>query len=783
MKLKFPGRNMARGENGQAFLLVLILLLLSSLMIIPFLNFTATGLKTGQMYENKTDQLYAADSGIEDAKWHIEYDQLGALFTNPPYSEYDYINSWTYDLPERVNGENVAVTFQNVWIPKDVPVPDPDIAESMVNGNLMVTSGNPSADTYEIMVTYYPVAGDDLEIQTLGVWLPAGFTYMTGSSNLESDPEFSPHAGGQALVWTFNNVPFKDFPGVNTNSFPLVSKITFEYSNNEGRNLEAVSWITTAGVTGVPYSWDADTRIHKVISVAGGTTVESYIPKSEVRQLGSAIGGNYYATGNSNLSASVHSKNRTIWHDPSSATVTASNIPENGNVAAAYLYWTGWKNDDSATAVHPLNPDYCNNFTNWTADSAWDYTSYSGRFTGYTYHRTGENLILKNNLDLSSYSTGLVTISWNQYKKGTITSDDGLDFAFSCDGGFTWSEKFIAFRGPGSPASPFSYVIPAQYLTGEFKIRFYVVGFNSFGKCLYLDNIKISAMMPDTGVFFKIDDGTGVKQVYLDGDGQPRQGSQELTASRSQVIQNFTGTDPHGFSYSSYRDITALVRKYSKAPTAPAVNRTGHATYWVGGIDADASPQDEWAYASWSVVIIYTSPETKGHQLYLYDRFTYSNHDTQDGVNVDFDGNGQPGGDISGFIVPEPIPGEINAGKITCFTGEGDEWYTGDYVALNGKKLWDGTSTDGNSKGNPNNVFNSTSMGLGTMNDGIDIDTLGIDPPHGKYITWASNLLKPGDTSAHIDMVTHTDVWNLVYIIISFRSTTTTGTSLNYLIR
>jgi hypothetical protein len=71
---------------------------------------------------------------------------------------------------------------------------------------------------------------------------------------------------------------------------------------------------------------------------------------------------------------------------------------------------------------------------------------------------------------------------------------------------------------------------------------------------------------------------------------------------------------------------------------------------------------------------------------------------------------------------------------------------------------------------------------------GIDIDTLGIDPSITdpklrKYITWDSGLLKPGDTSAHIDLFTKTDVFNLVYIVFSFRSVTTTGSALNYHIR
>jgi hypothetical protein len=336
-----------------------------------------------------------------------------------------------------------------------------------------------------------------------------------------------------------------------------------------------------------------------------------------------------------------------------------------------------------------------------------------------------------------------------------------------------------------------------------------------------------------------------------------------------------------GFYYSSYRDVTKLVQSYSQSPTSIASPGPGYGTYWVGGIYSDTSESFEGAYASWSLIIIYQSQDTLGHQLYLYDDFTASGQDRVtpvdvDTVPIDFDHDGQPGGTISGFIVPPQITGavnkitidnagagytsaptvtitggggtgasamavvptsgagahtvtqiiitnggtgytsaptvnltggggsgavasvgdfgdELNVGKITTFVGEGDIWFAGDYLTLNGTKLWEGTNTtyhDGysltdnaNSKANPDNAFNSTSYG-NNMNDGIDIDTFGIDPAANpaQYITWNSHLLNQGDTSAQIDLYTHTDGWYLGYIIISSRSLTTTGGSLSYLI-
>ncbi|MDD5703842.1 MAG: hypothetical protein PHU23_17550, partial [Dehalococcoidales bacterium] len=58
--------------------------------------------------------------------------------------------------------------------------------------------------------------------------------------------------------------------------------------------------------------------------------------------------------------------------------------------------------------------------------------------------------------------------------------------------------------------------------------------------------------------------------------------------------------------------------------------------------------------------------------------------------------------------------------------------------------------------------------------DGIDIDTF--------HIPWDSGLLEQGDTTAHIDFYTEQDNWNMVYIIISFRSKATYGGAISFLI-
>jgi len=90
-----------RDERGQALVLTIILLLLGSLIIAPLLGFMSTGLIVGQVFEKKTEGLYAADAGVEDAIWKI---------MNDPPASYPY----SYPDPLTVNGMSVNITIDAV---------------------------------------------------------------------------------------------------------------------------------------------------------------------------------------------------------------------------------------------------------------------------------------------------------------------------------------------------------------------------------------------------------------------------------------------------------------------------------------------------------------------------------------------------------------------------------------------------------------------------------------------------------------------------------------------
>ena len=126
--------------------------------------------------------------------------------------------------------------------------------------------------------------------------------------------------------------------------------------------------------------------------------------------------------------------------------------------------------------------DSCSNFSNWVAGANWqiDNDAFYGHDNG---EPTEGYLMLQASLDMSSYSGQTVTVSWEQWEYGSLEPNDILYFAFSGDNGGNWSGNIEAFSGKiGSMPQRFSYIIPDQYLTANFKMRFYL--FNFAGRSL-----------------------------------------------------------------------------------------------------------------------------------------------------------------------------------------------------------------------------------------------------------------------------------------------------------
>jgi hypothetical protein len=580
-----------REQAGQAFVIVLILMLLGGLIIAPLLAFMGTGLKSGQVFEKKTTELYAADAGIEDGIWQVQYDELQSLTDPGPYSAYDYSTTWNFELDEQVNEKDVTGTVGNVWIPTVVDVedlPSESALQATIEGvggespKALVTGKVPDTGEYQIRITYNKeqedefLYGDEFQIEEIGIWLPPGFEYVAGSSNLEADPYadyysvpvVSAHAGGKVVVWNFSSVPLALFPGVQPSDVPMVTQVTFEFTSLRPAMVpDAVSWVDTNMDLGggIHYTWDADTKIFKVTSQAGDTALEAYTAKGELRQMAGARPGDYYATGNSLMGGDPTYRDE--LYEKSSATIDTSvnpdyGIPSDATVAAAYLYWTGWIDwhgyEPSAGGSTIVFYDECSNFNNWN-NPGNDWVISSGRFRG---HHLGSAeyrfLTLQSSLDLSSYSDKLVTVSWSQWESSyfnNLETNDYLYFAFSGDGGSTWSADIEAFHDDiGTTPQSFSYTIPQQYLTANFKMRFYLgdeTGWVGNDEYCYLDDITISvsnAIFADDCADFsapQVDWSNGSDWLVVSGafEGHHRGGSTDryLTMSDSVNLSSYAG--------------------------------------------------------------------------------------------------------------------------------------------------------------------------------------------------------------------------------------------------
>jgi hypothetical protein len=311
-------------------------------------------------------------------------------------------------------------------------------------------------------------------------------------------------------------------------------------------------------------------------------------------------------------------------------------------------------------------------------------------------------------------------------------------------------------------------------------MRFKVVGCEDAGEKVRIDNINIWNLPVDREITFKIDG----QQVYYNGS-TPTAGSSPLVAGRSYVQINELG-GPYGFSYACVRDVTSLVQAFTDE--GDPGHYPGNALYTIDDIEANdrryswGGEESHFAHAGWSLVVVYGSPDTAGHYIYIRDdNFSFfDGHIT--GNNLDFDDDGNPGGEITNFVVPEPIRNEFGviietvAAKITCFVTEGDDcpsWpsdkssieITGEQSGL--------TQNLTNPMCDWDDVWNGQSY-PGTYEEGVDIDTF--------ELLWADNILTPGDTVLHVDMYGETDCWNLVYFIISVRSETVTGGTSHYVI-
>lgn len=112
--MRIIGKGAIRNEKGSVLPLVLVLLVVGGLILTPLLGLMSTGLVSGQVYERKTDELYAADAGVEDAIWKVQHQVEGVPV---PTCDDPDPEPWPYNMTDdtnKVNGKDVEVTITYV---------------------------------------------------------------------------------------------------------------------------------------------------------------------------------------------------------------------------------------------------------------------------------------------------------------------------------------------------------------------------------------------------------------------------------------------------------------------------------------------------------------------------------------------------------------------------------------------------------------------------------------------------------------------------------------------
>ncbi|ADJ26517.1 hypothetical protein Dehly_1225 [Dehalogenimonas lykanthroporepellens BL-DC-9] len=524
-------------QRGQALISMLVFIAIGAIILAPVLNYIGTGLIVGEVFQEKSDDYYAADAGIVDAQWQIKYDRLSTIFPSPEYDQYNFEDpvwgetvdgdkGWYYpsevgnyngSANASINDREVAVQIRNIWLPSNIDTPDAATAKNIAETYTLIVTGRDTGTTdssgrkYELSITYYPDGSNTL-LETIGVWLPPGFAIVTDGSHglyingeeyesLTSQSQTA-NANGTSIVWELDTATeFSDMPQVASNDNPIRLTATFWYKYEvtgleNSRIAQAVGWATTDNDD--LFAWDADVHVIALTSRATSTYVDAIVIKQETRQLGESVNGDYFATGNSLLSPTSNQAFRDRFYSSSGTEVEANDIPSGAKIEAVYLYWSGWIDwhgynpyGSSDTVISPPGIETASSFSSsdwptWSDGSRWSISSGQFRARGGNYSES-QLTLTSGAIDLSAYSSDTIYIFWNQEEYGSLESSDRLYYAFN--GGSGWSSYFEAFNNDNPPSS-FSVIIPSEYLTEDFQIKFFA-DINSTSEYMYLDNIQL----------------------------------------------------------------------------------------------------------------------------------------------------------------------------------------------------------------------------------------------------------------------------------------------------
>lgn len=188
-------KRIIQDQRGQAFPIVLAFFALGTLAIVPSLGHATSTLNLTRITTSNVEMVYAAEAGVENAVWSVV---RGGV---PPTQ-----------IPESVNGASVSIQAENkgtyTLVFGEFIEPNQPRQYLQVSSNIEQEGG---LYKYTVTVTLQPEASSRIHLTEVGVKLPEGFSYSSGSSasfpdNLSTE---DPEEVDDFLRWEFDS-PYPD---------------------------------------------------------------------------------------------------------------------------------------------------------------------------------------------------------------------------------------------------------------------------------------------------------------------------------------------------------------------------------------------------------------------------------------------------------------------------------------------------------------------------------------------------------------------------------------------
>lgn len=223
-------RQILKSEAGQAFPIVLALLVIGGLTIVPSLGLNFSSAKTSNMLQTGIKGTYAADAGVEKTLWSL------ANGEPLPSQLSENINDMQVDLQIVDKGTHTIYLGELVEMGGHINYLD-------VTSNITWDPGA-NAYKYTITVIWDPGGGEpDIHLEEVGARIPYNYTYQALSAanfteNLSTDEpdEILDPQGAYLVNWEFST----PYPSVSVNE---TQQTQIFYIDGSGQQKGHYAWV------------------------------------------------------------------------------------------------------------------------------------------------------------------------------------------------------------------------------------------------------------------------------------------------------------------------------------------------------------------------------------------------------------------------------------------------------------------------------------------------------------------------------------------------------------